>query len=220
MSGDLRAELTKLASVDLSVACDVTDSSEWKIRKEISRGELESFMDGRKRKITVRSIQARMERLLKAQASSPTIPPPPDRAKIAKTRAEALDEEEEEGALIQDIAPRQAQDTVSPAPPPDPQLQTRNRVAAPRPRRRRSISKSEPPKPAFKKPASGGGTAAHEASGRERCSAALPRKASQRPPVASPSGGVEGVTTPTGRRPPETAAPTGAAPAAVPSTDL
>jgi hypothetical protein len=46
-----------------------------------------------------------------------------------------FDEEEEEEALIQDIAPRQVQDTVSPAPPPDAALQTRNCAAAPPPRR-------------------------------------------------------------------------------------
>jgi hypothetical protein len=85
----LRADLAEIASVDISVACDMTDSSEWKIRKEVDRGELESFMDGRKRKITVRSIKARMERLIKAQNQSPTIPPPPDHAKIAKAKAEA-----------------------------------------------------------------------------------------------------------------------------------
>jgi hypothetical protein len=81
MSDDVRSYWIELAALDLRDACELEGSSEWKMRKDIERGEYESYLDGRKRKITLRSIKARRERLLKAQTPSPTIPPPPQRSK-------------------------------------------------------------------------------------------------------------------------------------------
>src|SRR5215831_17984145 len=72
---DVRNDLSELAALDLRDACKLEGSSEWKIRKAIKRGEYESYVDGNRRKVTLRSIIARRERLLNAQAPSPTIPP-------------------------------------------------------------------------------------------------------------------------------------------------
>jgi hypothetical protein len=78
MSG---GDLSDVAAVGLSKARELTDSSEWYLRRLIKRGELVSFMDGRTRKVTVRSIKARQERLLKVQPTPPTIPPTPRRGR-------------------------------------------------------------------------------------------------------------------------------------------
>jgi hypothetical protein len=84
MSDDVRSDLSDLAALDLRDACKLVGSSEWKMRKEIERGEYESYLDGRKRKITLRSIKDRQERLLKAQTAPPTIPPVPRRNRSSK----------------------------------------------------------------------------------------------------------------------------------------
>jgi hypothetical protein len=81
MSDDVRSDLSELAALDLRDACKLEGSSEWKMRKLINKGEVESYVDGNRRKVTLRSIIARRERLLKAQAPSPTIPPPPQPSK-------------------------------------------------------------------------------------------------------------------------------------------
>jgi hypothetical protein len=81
MSDDVRSDLSEFAALDLSDVCELESSSESKVRKDIERGEYESYLDGRKRKITLRSFKARRERLLNAQTPSPTIPPPPRRSK-------------------------------------------------------------------------------------------------------------------------------------------
>jgi hypothetical protein len=81
MSDDVRSDLSELAALDLRDACKLDGSSEWKMRKLIKKGEVESYIDGNRRKVTLRSLKARRERLIKAQAPSPTIPPPPQRSK-------------------------------------------------------------------------------------------------------------------------------------------
>jgi hypothetical protein len=85
MSDDVRSDLSELAALHLRDACKLVGSSEWKMRKEIERGEYESYLDGNRRKVTLRSIKARQERLIKAQTPSPTIPPPPQRSKQEAT---------------------------------------------------------------------------------------------------------------------------------------
>jgi hypothetical protein len=77
MSDDVREALSDVAALDLSDAGKLEGSSQWKMRKLIKEGEYESYMDGRKRKVTLRSIKARRDRLLKAQTAPPTIPPIP-----------------------------------------------------------------------------------------------------------------------------------------------
>ena len=72
---DVRNDLSELAAVDLRDACKLDGSSEWKMRKLIKQGEVESYVDGNRRKVTLRSIMARRDRLLRAQAPSSTIPP-------------------------------------------------------------------------------------------------------------------------------------------------
>jgi hypothetical protein len=72
---DVRNDLSELAALDLGDACKLDGLSEWKMRKLIKQGEVESYVEGNRRKVTLRSIIARRERLLKAQAPSPTIPP-------------------------------------------------------------------------------------------------------------------------------------------------
>ena len=93
MRNDVRSDLSEIAAVDLKKAAELEDSSEWYVRELIKRGELESYIAGRKRKVTVRSIKARQERLLKAQTAAPTIPPPPHRGgsrKPARTATTAI----------------------------------------------------------------------------------------------------------------------------------
>ena len=85
---DVRNDLSDLAAVDLHDACQLEGSSEWKMRKLIKQGEYESYVDGNRRKVTLRSIKARRERLLKAQASSPTIPPAKAWKQAVAVRAE------------------------------------------------------------------------------------------------------------------------------------
>src|SRR5215471_17631685 len=85
---DVRNDLSDLAAVDLSDACKLESSSEWKIREAIKRGEYESYIDGNRRKVTLRSIEARRNRLLKAQAPSPTIPPAEAWVRAVAVRAE------------------------------------------------------------------------------------------------------------------------------------
>jgi hypothetical protein len=85
---DVRNDLSELTAVDLHDACKLECSSEWKMRKLIKEGEYESYIDGNRRKITLRSIKARRERLLKAQASSPTIPPAKAWEQAVAVRAE------------------------------------------------------------------------------------------------------------------------------------
>jgi hypothetical protein len=75
-----------LAAVGLGEASELLDASEWYVRELIKRGELESFLDGRTRKVTVRSIKVRQERLLKVQAPAPTIPPTPHRSQEAQAK--------------------------------------------------------------------------------------------------------------------------------------
>jgi hypothetical protein len=88
MHDDLRGDFSKIAAVTLKKTAKLCDCSEWYIRKLIKEGQLDSDLDGGIRKVPLRSIEERQERLLKAQNPSPTIPPPPDHAKIAKARAE------------------------------------------------------------------------------------------------------------------------------------
>ena len=76
---DVRSDLSELAALDLRDACKLDGSSEWKMRKLIKQGEVESYVDGRKRKVTLRSLKARRERLLKTQTAPSTIPPMPRR---------------------------------------------------------------------------------------------------------------------------------------------
>ena len=90
MRDDVRSDLSEIAAVDLSKAAKLDDSSEWYMRQLIKRGELESFMDGRKRKVTLRSIKARQERLLKAQNAPPTIPPVPRRSRSSKPQRASI----------------------------------------------------------------------------------------------------------------------------------
>lgn len=85
---DVRNDLSELAAVDLHDAGKLEGSSEWKIRKLIKQGEYESYVDGNRRKVTLRSIKARRERLLKAQASSPTMPPAKAWEQAVAVRAE------------------------------------------------------------------------------------------------------------------------------------
>jgi hypothetical protein len=84
---DVRSDLSELAAVDLSDACKLDGSSEWKIRKLIKEKQLESFVDGNRRKVTLRSLKARREWLLQAQNPSPILPPPGNPVKLAKARA-------------------------------------------------------------------------------------------------------------------------------------
>jgi hypothetical protein len=84
MPDDVRSDLSEIAAVDLSKAAKLVDSSEWYVRQLIKQGKLQSFMDGRKRKVTLRSIKERQERLLKAQNAPPTIPPVPRRSRSSK----------------------------------------------------------------------------------------------------------------------------------------
>jgi hypothetical protein len=79
--------VAKFKALDLSVAADLEDASEWTMRQRIDNGEYESYLDGNKRKITLRSIIERRKRLLEAQTPSPTIPPKDAWVKSAKVRA-------------------------------------------------------------------------------------------------------------------------------------
>jgi hypothetical protein len=72
--------LSDVAAIGLGKTGEVLDCGEWYVRQLIKRGELESYLDSRTRKVTVRSIKARQERLLKAQTPAPTIPPAPHRS--------------------------------------------------------------------------------------------------------------------------------------------
>jgi hypothetical protein len=80
---------TDLAAVGLDKARELLDASEWYVRELIKRGELESYLDGRTRKVTVRSIKARQDRLLQAQTPAATIPPPPRRGRPCNHPASA-----------------------------------------------------------------------------------------------------------------------------------
>ena len=83
MSG---GDLSDVAAVGLGKTGELLDASEWYVRELIKRGELESFLDGRTRKVTVRSIKARQDRLLKSSATPPTIPPTPSRGRSQQAK--------------------------------------------------------------------------------------------------------------------------------------
>jgi hypothetical protein len=70
-----------VAAIGLAKTCELLDCGEWRVRELIKTHELISYMDGRVRKVTLRSIRARQERLLEAQTPAPTIPPKPNRSR-------------------------------------------------------------------------------------------------------------------------------------------
>jgi hypothetical protein len=72
---DVRNDLSELAAVHLRDVCKLESLSEWKVRKLIKQGAYESYVDGNRRMVTLRSIKRRQDRLLRAQAPSPTVPP-------------------------------------------------------------------------------------------------------------------------------------------------
>lgn len=72
-------DLSDVAVVGLSKAGELLDCGEWYVRKLIKEGKLKSFLDGKTRKVTVRSIKDRLEHLLEAQTAPPTTPPVPRR---------------------------------------------------------------------------------------------------------------------------------------------
>jgi hypothetical protein len=77
-------DLSHVAAVGLGKTGELLDCGEWYVRELIRRGELDSYLDGKTRKVTVRSIKDRQERLLKAQTTPPTIPPVPRRRKSTR----------------------------------------------------------------------------------------------------------------------------------------
>jgi hypothetical protein len=79
--------LNDLGSVTLSNAGKITSESEWKVRKKIDEGRYESYLDGRIRKVTLRSIKADQERLLKAQPLAEILPPADAWKKAVEVRA-------------------------------------------------------------------------------------------------------------------------------------
>jgi hypothetical protein len=62
---DLADMFEDIASVSVHDACVLVPAGVTKLYQLINSGELESFLDGKSRRITLRSIKARRDRLLK-----------------------------------------------------------------------------------------------------------------------------------------------------------
>jgi hypothetical protein len=63
---DLADLFERIGSVSVRQACALVPAGVTKIYDLINGGELESFLDGKSRRITLRSIKARRDRLLKS----------------------------------------------------------------------------------------------------------------------------------------------------------
>ena len=74
-------DLSDVAVVGLTKAGELLDCGEWYVRKLIKEDKLKSFLEGKTRKVTVRSIKDHVERSLEAQTPPPTTPPVPRRSK-------------------------------------------------------------------------------------------------------------------------------------------
>lgn len=69
-----RATLDDARSVGTALACQLIGCSRRTLQKLIDRGEIESFVDGNRRKVTLRSILRRRDRLLAEGGPSPSQP--------------------------------------------------------------------------------------------------------------------------------------------------
>jgi hypothetical protein len=67
--------LAEIRSVGTTVACELIPCSIATLHKLIKDGEIESFLDGNQRRVTVRSIIARRDRLLAAGSKAFHKPP-------------------------------------------------------------------------------------------------------------------------------------------------
>jgi hypothetical protein len=79
--------IEQVASVSFQQACALQDVGPTKGHDLVNTGEWETYLDGSTRKVTLRSIKARRDRLL---ADAKTAPPPPLREGLAKGPAAAL----------------------------------------------------------------------------------------------------------------------------------
>jgi hypothetical protein len=73
---DLNLLIEQIGAVSPREACDVANIGLTRLYELIAAGELESYLDGKSRKVTLRSIKARRDRLL---AEAKTAPPRPRR---------------------------------------------------------------------------------------------------------------------------------------------
>jgi hypothetical protein len=68
---DLADLFERIGSVSVRQACALVPAGVTRLYHLISTGELESFLDGKSRRITLRSIKARRDRLLKHGGNTP-----------------------------------------------------------------------------------------------------------------------------------------------------
>jgi hypothetical protein len=71
MDPDLAEMVGDIASVSVRDACLLVPAGITKIYDLINSGQLESFLDGKSRRITLRSIKARRDRLLRNDGNTP-----------------------------------------------------------------------------------------------------------------------------------------------------
>jgi len=83
----LAEAIEHVASVSFQQACVLQDVKPTKGHEVVDTGEWETYLDGSTRKVTLRSIKARRDRLL---AEAKATPPPPLREGLAKGPAASL----------------------------------------------------------------------------------------------------------------------------------
>jgi excisionase family DNA binding protein len=76
-------ELMDVRSVSVAEACRLIPAGVTRLYDLINAGEIESYLDGNRRRITLRSIKARRDRLLAAATPEPRRPRTPGTAETA-----------------------------------------------------------------------------------------------------------------------------------------
>jgi hypothetical protein len=84
--------IDQLGAVSPRQACVIADIGLTRLYELIAAGELESYLDGKSRKVTLRSIKARRDRLLSEAKTTPRAanpPPRPPQRKVSRRATNA-----------------------------------------------------------------------------------------------------------------------------------
>jgi hypothetical protein len=88
---DVDLLIEEIGAVSARQACSIADIGLTRLYELIAAGELESYLDGTSRKVTLRSIKARRDRLLEEAKTTPRAakapPRPPKRSQSVEAAA-------------------------------------------------------------------------------------------------------------------------------------